>query len=312
MESPECANALARVTADAVPSPSPRKGYTHDRVGRLESEPLLSSCCVVQDQIDRLFGGPTTGAVTHDQVTDDAAAAAISIAASFALTSSSASAQDLLPERHSDDVNACVGMTCAPAHGVHGVPEAQGAGTRVAGPADLHKQLQPGFYEFGDGTLIRTTAVAYVIPKGHGKAAPPSIQRLPSYQRLASMNAFERGTSVIFSAGVSEFAQEDQVFGILGYNDCGGGLTCIWEDRDYGGRMLQFSDTGSWQNLGNYGFNDNADSIANKRPADSLLAEHTGGGGDRSCFDSYSASSSLGGFGDDASSIYLSTSDGRC
>lgn len=252
------------------------------------------------------------------------------VAASCALPAASASARDLVPEQVPGDVEGCVGLACEPASSPHAVPEAQGIAPRVAGPNELRQQRRPGFYEFGGGTLIGDTAVAYVVPMGRGDEAPPSVQLLPSYQALASINAFERGTSVILGAGVSEFtprasaaasrklrsgkrsSRRRAIARAAAYSDCPGGWFCIWEDRDYQDRMLKFQDTGYWQNLGNYGFNDNADSMANKRGGDSLLAEHTGGGGDRYCYDSYSAASNLGGFGDDASSVYLSTSDGRC
>lgn len=227
-----------------------------------------------------------------------------------ALAATGASAQSSAPDA-TNSPHACVCLTCEPANSNYGVPEAQEIVPRVSGPSALRQQPQPGFYEFE--TLTGDKAVAYVIPEGSAAVVPASIQRLPSYKALAKTRALERGTSIVFGPDVSESAATPSgQIGTLAYSDCPVGWTCIWEDRDYQDRMLQFSSTGYWQNLGNYGFNDNADSIANKRGGDSLLAEHTGGGGDRYCYDSYSASSNLGGFGDDASSIFLSTADHRC
>jgi peptidase inhibitor family I36 len=223
------------------------------------------------------------------------------------LTAPVASADDLA---RVGPLEACADLRCEPAGAADSLPARSGAMPRVAHPEMLHRQQRLGFHEFG-GTPAGGTAVAYVIPQGRGDDVAPGIQRLPAYQTLATDDALARGAAVIFAPGVAELAVEPQI-GTLSYSSCPNGTTCIWADRDYQGRMLQFSATGVWLNLGNYGFNDSADSIANKRGGDSLLAEHTGGGGDRYCYDSFTAASTLGGFGDDASSIYLSTADSRC
>jgi hypothetical protein len=78
-----------------------------------------------------------------------------------------------------------------------------------------------------------------------------------------------------------------------------------------GDASCSFADPGGNQ-LGRYGFDDAADSIRNRRNLDTLLYEHwdgNSGAGDRYCYDSQTVHSSLGGFGDDASTLTNSSSD---
>lgn len=101
--------------------------------------------------------------------------------------------------------------------------------------------------------------------------------------------------------------------GDLGYSDCPSGWLCLWEDEDYGGRMLQFQSTGYWQNLTDYGFNDEMSSWRNRRANDSKWAWNTGGGGTVRCMDSGSSSSYVGsGDNDEASSIRNFLNDSQC
>lgn len=101
--------------------------------------------------------------------------------------------------------------------------------------------------------------------------------------------------------------------GEKGYYDCPYGWLCLFQDKDWEGRMLQFQDTGSWQNLTDYGFNDAMSSWRNRRSADSKWAWHINGNGTRRCMDSHSATSYVGsGDNDEASSIINYTLDGHC
>lgn len=104
-----------------------------------------------------------------------------------------------------------------------------------------------------------------------------------------------------------------ELAGTLSYSDCPSGWLCLWEDRDYSGRMLKFQSTMYWQNLTDYGFNDEMSSWRNRRGYDSKWAWHTNGGGTRRCMDSYSSSNYVGsGDNDEASSIVNYVSDSYC
>src|SRR5947209_7475635 len=46
-------------------------------------------------------------------------------------------------------------------------------------------------------------------------------------------------------------------------SSCPSGYLCLFQDANFGGRMLQFHDGGYWQNLTNYGFNDQMSSWVN-------------------------------------------------
>ena len=52
------------------------------------------------------------------------------------------------------------------------------------------------------------------------------------------------GDQIIFDAGKTILN-----LGISGFDDCPSGWVCLWEHRDWGGRMLQFQDCCSWQSL---------------------------------------------------------------
>lgn len=97
------------------------------------------------------------------------------------------------------------------------------------------------------------------------------------------------------------------------FSDCPDGWYCLFRDAGWQGRMLQFRDVGSWQNLTAYGFNDQMSSWRNRRNADSKWAEHVNGGGFVRCSDSNSAASYVGDADNDkASSIRNFSGDGQC
>lgn len=52
----------------------------------------------------------------------------------------------------------------------------------------------------------------------------------------------------------------------------------LYENTNFGGRVLQFASRGYWQNLGDYGFNDETSSYR-VGACSSNLAEHSNGGG---------------------------------
>jgi hypothetical protein len=218
----------------------------------------------------------------------------------------------------------CVGLACSVLGSPDFVPGAAAPKAKVAGPRLLEQQREPGFYEFGE-TVTGKKFVAFVVPQGRIADAPASIQNLPVVQAIADGSGdFNKATVVIFGPRLSLTAPGMSTVATTASNrarpiaraaadayGCDYYYACIYEDRDFRGRKLQFADPGSNQ-LSRYGFNDAADSIRNRRNLDTLLYENwdgNSGSGDRYCYDSQTVHSSLGGFGDDASTLTNSSSD---
>lgn len=105
---------------------------------------------------------------------------------------------------------------------------------------------------------------------------------------------------------------------------CLTGYACLFENRDFNhgndGRVLQFRQcniTGDsncdWQDLANYGFNDQMSSWRNKKSADARWDWHSDGSGTDRCMDSLSRSSYVGdGDNDEASAIKVFDRDNVC
>lgn len=65
--------------------------------------------------------------------------------------------------------------------------------------------------------------------------------------------------------------------------ECPEGWLCLWQNELFTGRMLEFHDSGSWQNLTEYGFNDQASSVYNHTNKDAKLAWDINGGEPHRC-----------------------------
>jgi hypothetical protein len=227
----------------------------------------------------------------------------------------------------------CVGLACLPDGWPLDVPEAKRPSVPILdGPAGLPRQERPGFYAFDAPTYPRQ-AVAYVTPVERLHEAPASVKSLPI---LDGAHGLPGGTLVVFGPQVALFtpygayaateAQGSRTLSgkrdrhrrvrarIAAYGNCPGGKFCIWINADYSGGMLYFTVT-DWLNLEAFGFNDRASAFRVYKATDALLATSTGGNGTRRCFDSYTAGW-LGAvqyyIDDAASSVFVSSSDGRC
>lgn len=106
---------------------------------------------------------------------------------------------------------------------------------------------------------------------------------------------------------------------------CLSGYACLFENRDFNhndssGRVLQFRQCNisgdsncDWQDLADYGFNDQMSSWRNKRSADARWDWHSNGSGTHRCMDSLSRSSYVGaGDNDEASAIKVFNRDNVC
>lgn len=92
--------------------------------------------------------------------------------------------------------------------------------------------------------------------------------------------------------------------GIAAVPACASGWLCLYADNSGGGKRLIFQD-GSWQDLGDYSFNDRTSSWRNNQYAadDGDLAEDNGGGGWTLELDVKGYASSMGSKNDEASSV---------
>lgn len=97
--------------------------------------------------------------------------------------------------------------------------------------------------------------VDLVWPLGDGKIAP-----LTSSRDLESRDSTSGG-------GVTTQAT---------VNNCPDNYSCFYENRDFGGRRLQFTDTNYCQDLRNYGFNDATSSWVNNRNANTFAFADAG------------------------------------
>ncbi|WP_410663968.1 peptidase inhibitor family I36 protein [Amycolatopsis sp. lyj-84] len=93
--------------------------------------------------------------------------------------------------------------------------------------------------------------------------------------------------------------------------DCAANYVCLWQDRDFVGRRLQFQSAGL-KNLVDYGFNDQMSSWYNRRGVDARWYYNIGSGTSR-CMQAGARSSYVGNADNDqASSLRIYTSASAC
>lgn len=208
----------------------------------------------------------------------------------------------------------CLGLDCVQPGSRDDVPESRDPAPSVLGPEQLEKQTRAGFYEYGQGTTLHERAVAYVMPTGQLDQAPASVRDLPVVQSLANGGDFQRGTVVIFGPDTSlstvpapkastttKKPSKRRLKARKAAQDaygCEDNYFCIYDCELFDCARLQFgpSYTGQgWQALGDYAFNDKAQSMRNRRDRDSLLARHwPAGDSTRYCADSHSSDTTFG------------------
>ncbi|UQA54806.1 peptidase inhibitor family I36 protein [Polyangium aurulentum] len=96
--------------------------------------------------------------------------------------------------------------------------------------------------------------------------------------------------------------------------DCPRGHVCLWQHVNYRGRMLKFSRSEGWVNLGGaMGFNDQVSSWCNNTGRDAQLSFHTNGGGRTTCLQNNTCSTRVSGdWNDEASSVRITNSARAC
>jgi len=85
--------------------------------------------------------------------------------------------------------------------------------------------------------------------------------------------------AAVASIGCAIFATQASA----NFSECPSGWLCLWQNELGTGRILQFHDSGSWQNLTEYGFNDQASSAWNHTNKDAKLAWDINGGEPTRC-----------------------------
>ncbi|MFI0816021.1 peptidase inhibitor family I36 protein [Streptomyces sp. NPDC021098] len=87
-------------------------------------------------------------------------------------------------------------------------------------------------------------------------------------------------------------------------NDCPSGAMCLWTGKNFSGRMLQYRDTGYWQNLPAQAL-----SYYDNRGDDAAVAPGSGGSGGKTCVDGKSRNSYAH---SGVKSVYLAHTGNNC
>jgi peptidase inhibitor family I36 len=216
-------------------------------------------------------------------------------------------------EQDRSTTESCVGLNCAEPGSNSYVPEARRPVTSVSGPRQLAQQTTAAFYDYGLGTMIGNRAVAFVVPHGQFDRMPASVRALPLVRQIeAETDFFKTSTVVVFGPHVFEWtpvesrataARKQRVKrnrrirarAAVGNPPCPDNTFCLYDQDNLepGGAAWGSNYTGAgWQALSNFGWNDRANSVANRRDRDSLLNKNypaTGGSNDGYCSDSHSS-----------------------
>jgi hypothetical protein len=221
----------------------------------------------------------------------------------------------------------------------------------VADASQLKDQGTAGFY--AHGLVGGGKGVAYVVPFGQLDRVPAGVLNLPVVKAIldtppGAVSDFEIGTVVVFGpeaelliakvdpaqavrdarkgAGAASKRRPLARKSAADAYQCDDNFFCIYDCTNWrinvGGGCsyrIQFgaSFTGTgWHGLGNYGYNDVASSMRNRRDRDSLLAQHwqaspPNGYGNQYCAESHSADGTFdnNAIGNDQASAFANVPD---
>ena len=126
----------------------------------------------------------------------------------------------------------------------------------------------------GAAVVTALAVVASLLTTGPAAAQAPSaddqvasfLAEHPDARKAGSHQVSWHGGDVILTF-------TDQPDERLLANTCSSGWSCLFEHRDYGGRMLQFRSCGYTQSLGAYGFANMTSSWINRRSAASIVRD---------------------------------------
>lgn len=114
---------------------------------------------------------------------------------------------------------------------------------------------------------VTTPAQAATAPPTDAAAAPLTTQQIQEkitqenvtlLPQLRAAGGRQVGNQMVMPNG-SQVSVTPQA-----YSDCPSGWVCLWDQVGYAGRMLKWSSPGTRESMGNYGFNDQMSSWANK------------------------------------------------
>lgn len=185
-------------------------------------------------------------------------------------------------------------------------------------PRDLESKRASGFYDFGTKGAPETRAVAYVVAPGDWAATPSEIKQLPAAQTLTATER-SRNTIVFYgpqamttvppaTATAARYSKNKRPKArAAAFSDCPSGWFCLFDDYNGTGARGQWSSTGYWQNLIDFGWQSRGTSMNNRRNGWTLLERYDGA---RYCAIPNSQDGSLAnnGFNNNTTRVYLSTS----
>lgn len=135
---------------------------------------------------------------------------------------------------------------------------------------------------------MTATAVAPTEVKGPSAAAVQAVTAAGITVSQLAPGWTVKGEEIVWPDGTMAS------LGAMAYEDCASGYLCFWENQGYGGRRLQFLDTGLRSSMADFSFNDQMSSWRNRRGLDARWYYNTGGDGTSRCITSGAANSDVG------------------
>lgn len=148
--------------------------------------------------------------------------------------------------------------------------------------------------------IFASLAQAAVTESAAGPTATPTVTSTTVSPSGVTTTTYSDGAKVLEKATPFSFSE------------CPSGWVCLWENKEYGGRMLQFQSRGYWQALETYNFNNKTTGWANRTNDDAKLADVSDGSGEQLCMQPQSSNSQLTGYNDKASGIKIFTTNTVC
>lgn len=149
-------------------------------------------------------------------------------------------------------------------------------------------------------TLAMTAAAAALTVSAPAVAIAPAQPQSPNAAAVQAVEAAGIAVNELkpgWTVKGEEIVWPDGTMASLvpmAYEDCASGYLCFWTDKSYGGRRLQFLDTGLRSNMADYSFNDQMSSWRNRRGLDARWYYDTSGNGTSRCITSGAANSDVG------------------
>jgi hypothetical protein len=148
-----------------------------------------------------------------------------------------------------------------------------------------------------------------------GDIGPDGLPIPPGGTRIGNRVVYNQGNVVLHfdPARVAKLQGKTVPSTTRAYGDCPDNWYCLWQNSNYGGRMLRFRDCCYFQYLDDYGFQNQATSWRNRLDNNDVRVWDLATGNILWCSDTHSTSSNVGSADNDkADSLYLQSSDNYC